>query len=361
MPATIRAMARRNENAADAALLADHGRLAQLAGLLIVQATSSRGDTRFAGGSSVIPNERSSRQALGDAIWQRVLRPYYIGATGEALRNEYARGDSLGITPQSPYAERLTAGVRGAVRVQAERQAALIRRHIGDPGVVAWLTEGRPTVVQETLMDSFSQWVDPAGFMLADRILRTAVGVRARVNRFLDYHIGRGTPAGEMTAALGQFLTTGERQRRPYGQQGGYAARLLLRNEVIVAGGWATLNASQVNPVVGGIQWQLTRADDGRDRCDLNSRGGPNGDGVYAPADVPPWPDHVGEQCILSPVATSTPAAVTAALRAAIDAATGYAQALRGVFNVDWLTEALLSGAFGAVARRLLEAAREIV
>lgn len=343
MPATYRTRTRSNERNADAALLADHARLAQLAGLLIVQS---------AGGSSAVPNSRAARQSLSDAIWQRVLRPYYIGPTGEALR---------GITPQSPYAERLTAGVRGAVRVQAERQAALIRRHIGDPGVVAWLTGPRPLPVQETLMDSFSQWVDPTGFALADRILRMAVGVRARVNRFLDYHVGRGTPAGAMTSALSQFLTTGERQRRPYGQQGGYAARLLLRNEMIVAGGWATLNASQVNPVVGGIQWQLTRADDGRDRCDLNSRGGPNGDGVYAPADVPPWPDHVGEQCILSPVATSTPGAVTAALSAAIDAATGYAQALRGVFNVDWLTEALLSGAFGAVAKRLLEAAREIV
>lgn len=343
MAATTRALVRSSENATERALLADHARLAQLAGLLIVQS---------AGTGATVPNTRTARQALSEAIWQRVLRPYYIGAGGEALSRT---------APQSPYAQRLVAGVRGAVRLEAERQAALIRRHVNDPVVVDWLTGPRPAVVQETLMDSFSQWVDPAGFVLADRILRMAVGVRARVNRFLDYHIGRGTPAGAMTSMLGQFLTTGERQRRPYGQQGGWPARLLLRNELIVAGGWAVINASQVNPIVGGIKWVLTRQDTDRDRCDANARGGPNGDGVYAPADLPAYPDHPGEACDLLPVATRTPAAVTADLRSAIDGNTPYANALRGLFNVGWLTDALLSGAFGAAAQRLLGAAREIV
>lgn len=337
-----------NERDTDRQLLADHRRLAQAIAALIGQAARQRNGA----GLAVVPNTRSSREGLATVIWERVLRPYYIGPTGEAL---------YGTQPQSPYAQRLVAGITEAVRIQAELQIALIRRTISDQRVLDWLTGPRPLPsVRETLMDSFAQWVDPRGFRLGDRILRMAVEARARVWRFLDYHIGRGTPptipgevgeAATMAGAIEEFLTTGERQRRPYGQQGGYPARRLLRNEVIVAGGWAALNASQVNPIVAGVQWQLTRADTGRDQCDINSRGGPNGGGVYPPAEVPPYPDHAGEQCVLVPVATTNPAAVTADLLAGIEAGSAWAAGLQGLFNDEWLPQALLSGEFTEAAK----------
>lgn len=346
MATTFAARRRAHFAQTDRLLLADHARLAQAIGGLIAGAATGRTPSAGSGqatGERVVPNTRRSREALNAAVWSQVLRPYYIGPTGEALR---------GTQPQSPYAARLVAGVTGAVRVQVQLQIAMLRRAIRDEAVLAWLTGPRPlpSFVREAIMGSFSQWIDPRGYALADRILRMAVQVRARVSRFLDYHIGRPTPVDEMAAAAERFLTTGERERRPYGAQGAYPARRLLRNEVIVAGGWAALNASQVNPIVAGVQWQLTRADTGKDQCDANARGGPNGDGVYAPEDVPPWPDHVGEQCLLVPVATVNPASVTADLASQIAAGTGYALGLRGLFNEDWLTGALVSGEFAAAA-----------
>jgi hypothetical protein len=283
------------------------------------------------------------------------LRPYYLGhAGGEALQ---------GMAPQSPYARLLVAGVRQEVELQVAWHQTLIRRHASER-VFQWLTGPRPLqrAVRETMLDSFSQWVDPRGFRLADRIQRMAVEVRARVNRFLGYHAGQATPAPLVAEAAERFLTTGERASRPYGQVAnefprGYSlitpARVLLLHEAIAAGGAATQNLSRANPFVRAIQWVLSPRHAITDRCDVHATGGPDGDGVYSFELVPAYPDHPRCQCGLFPVAVANPAAVSLALSAAIDA--GAATSLQGLFNADWATSALLSGAFEMAAEAVGE------
>lgn len=343
---TLRRQQVADMRAMDRRLLTDHERLAQGIGLLISQAAT---------GTGLVPNTRARREALSQGAWERVLKPYYVGQ-GEPLR---------GSQPQSPYAAVLVAGVTSAVKLQVEWHTAMLRRYIRNERVrpehaervLAWLTGPRPLPrVNETLQESFAAWLDPRGFKLADRIQRMAVEIKARMSRFFDYHIGKGTPAPTMAQAAGQFLTTGETARRPYGPQGSYPARFLVRNEMIVAGGSATQNLSQVNPIVRGIKWQLNRADVDRDRCDANAKGGPDGDGVYSFELLPTYPDHPGEQCSLFPVAVAKPAEITGALLAGIEQGDEYTAALKGMFNDQWVTDALKSGAFEGAAERVIAA-----
>lgn len=345
-------------NRMDRRLLADHARLAQGIGLLINQAAEyPRGNSAARSGpdgQSVVPNTRANREALSQAAWERVLRPYYLGATGEPLR---------GTVPQSQYATLLVEGVTAAVRLQVAWHTAMLRRYIRNERVLAWLTGPRPLPrVNETLQESFAQWLDPRGFKLADRIQRMAVEIKARMSRFFDYHIGRGTPAPTMAQKATELLTTGEKGRVPYGPQAAYPARLLLRNEMIVAGGSATQNLSRVSPIVQAIRWVLSPLHPRADICDEYAAGGPNGDGVYSFELVPAYPPHTGCLCGLFPVAVAKPAEITAALLAGLEQGDDprgypmgeYTASLQGLFNDQWVTEALKSGAFQPAAERVL-------
>ncbi len=146
----------------------------------------------------------------------------------------------------------------------------------------------------------FHEWVDPNGYRLSDRVWRTSVDVRARIDRLVDYHISQGTGAVEIARLMEPFLTPGAqgiKTKTPYGTEGSFSARRLARSEISAAAGRATVNAASVNPFVESIQWVLSGSHPESDECDANARGGVNGDGIYPVADVPRYPNH--PQCCL--------------------------------------------------------------
>lgn len=317
---TFAARRKRHLRAMGQRSLAEQRALAQAANRLLWQAAAS----------GVIPNRRSTRDALTATLWAQVLKPYYLGA-GEPF---------IGARPLSPYARLLYDGVVGMVRIEADRQAALVRRLATDERVANWLT-GNYGGVREMSFQSFTQWVDPRGYQLTDRIQRMAVEVRSRVGRFVDYHLGSATPVMSMTDRLETFLTTGERVQTPYGQQGSYAARRLLSHEMIAAGGGAVVAASEINPYVRGAQWLLDPTHPKVDHCDVNATGGEEGDGVYPLSELPNFPDHLNCRCGLRAVPVRNPATVTADLRATMASGGG---ALGGALNPARLTSGILSG-----------------
>lgn len=299
-----------------------------------------------------IPNRRQVRERLSLAVWDEAVKPYFIGAGSNPLN---------GPEPQSPYTQRMVGGIRAAITVQAARQVAIVERYASrDPLVLAWLTEQRPMTLREMrtvatdrrlAYDPFHMFVygnEP--YRLSDRVWRTAVDVRARIDALLDYEIPRGTSAADGIAAqLVQFLTPGERPvttRKPYGVEGSYSARRLARTEVTAAAGRAMQTASAANPFVDGIRWRLSASHPKIDRCDEHARGGPNSDGVYPVGGVPGYPDHPHCLCTLVPVVVRNPAQVVEQLRAEIASRTPAAVRLQGAFNLAWLAEALFTGAF---------------
>ena len=311
----------------------EHRAMANAIGRLFLQAATARSET----GERVIPNRRSTRDGLMAAIYAQVLKPYYVGAGEEPF---------AGTRPLSPYTQLLYEGVSGMVRIEAEAQAALVRRLVSDKVVVDWLlspyTPRRP--VQEMSIASFTQWLDPRGFRLTERIQRVAVEVRSRIGRFVDYHVGAGTPAPTMATKVEAFLTTGERGKTTYGNQGGYAARRLVEHEMVKAGGDMVKAATVISPYIRGAQWLLSPAHTESDECDDYAEGGENGDGVYPLSELPVFPAHPRCMCGLRAAPVRNPAAVTAALQQAIGEGTEAAQALRGALNPERVTTEALTG-----------------
>lgn len=316
MATTFDALHRRNRIASLRRLMNEQRVLSERIGRLLLSSAAERDASEAA----VIPNRRVTRDALKVAIWLSFLKPYYWGRSNEPWS---------GPVPQSPFAATLLAGISAAVGIEAERQGAIIRQATRDAAIIAWLFgERRNAEPIRMIKPTFAEWVDPAGLTLADRTLRAGIDARARVNKFIDYHVGQGTPVQAMVNRLQKFLTTGEKMRTAYGQHGSWGARRLLLSETKVASGYAAINASAFNPYVEGIQWQLSRPDDGRDQCDANSRGG-----IYPVDKVPLYPDHPNEACSLIPVAGRNPL---------LDP---LSPSLFGLFAAAHLTQALLNGA----------------
>lgn len=320
--------------------------VARNAGRLVTLA-AARGEN----GERVVPNTRRARADLKNHIWQQVVKPYFVGTGADA----FANGE-----PQSPFARLIAEGVEGATRIAVEQQVNLLRRRVRDRRVLDWLTgpRGLPVVTEQRgIYDPWHLWVDPSGYTLSDRVWRTAIEERARIDRLLDYHIAQGTAAVDIAELLEDFLTPGARllrTRTPYGREGSYAARRLARTEISAAAGRATVNASIANPFVEGIQWSLSVSHAKPDICDDNARGGENGDGVYAPSEVPPYPAHPHCLCNLQPVTVKDTRVLVEELRAEIRAATPRARALQGLFNVEFLTRALMTGVFEQIAEAML-------
>lgn len=342
MADTYRARRLRHIRAFDRRVADEQRAVARSAGRLVTLA-AVRGES----GERIVPNTRRSRDALKQQIWQQVVKPYFVGTGADA----FASGE-----PQSPFARLIAEGVEGATRIAVEQQVNLLQRRIRDRRVLGWLTGPRgwvPVTEQRGVYDPWHSWVDPAGYTLSDRVWRTAIEERARIDRLLDYHIAQGTAAVDIAELLEDFLTPGARllrTRTPYGREGSYAARRLARTEISAAAGRATVSASIANPFVEGIQWSLSGSHPKPDICDDHARGGPNGDGVYAPGNVPPYPAHPHCLCNLQPVTGRDTRVLVEELRAEIRAATPRARALQGLFNVEFLTRALMAGAFEQIA-----------
>lgn len=294
-----------------------------------------------------LANRRALRETLKATIWSQVLKPYYVGPGDDAFR---------GPQPRSPFARLIREGVERNARIQAEAQVGFLRRHVRDDEVFNWLTGPRPALgplsapPRGTLRgyyDPFHRFVDPNGYRLSDRVWRDAVDVRSRVDRLLDTHISRGTAAVDIAEEAEAFLTPGaavSRTRTPYGTEGSFAARRLARTEITAQAGRSTVNASLANPFVMGVQWSLSASHPCCDVCDDYASGGPAGDGIYIPQNVPTYPAHPHCMCNLSPVVVGSTADLVEELRADIRAARPEAQALRGFFNPDWQTQAQVVG-----------------
>lgn len=332
------------EREADARLVDELGEMAEGVARVVLRYGAGR--------ERRIPNRRQTRERLSLAVWDEVVKPYFIGTGANPLE---------GVVAKSPYTETMVDGIRASIAVQAERQVSIVERLAArDRVVFDWLTGVRPVTLREmaTIHTDRRLTYDPfhlfvygnEPYRLSDRVWRTSVDVRARIDAVLDYHIPRGTQAADGIAAeLVRYLTPGERPvttRKPYGVEGSYSARRLARTEVTAAGGRAMVNASAANPFVEGIQWRLSLMHPKYDICDEHAKGGPNGDGVYSVASLPGYPAHPHCLCTILPVVVRNPAEVVAQLRAEIEARTPTAVRLQGAFNLRWLVEALFTGAF---------------
>jgi len=366
----------RHERAMDARLIRELRELGQAVGRIVMRHATGRDEA----GQAVVPNTRAAREALRRDIWREALKPYFIGSGDEALD---------GPIPRSPYTRLMVEGIKGAVDIQAARQVAIVRQACKDEVVLRWLTtsppapphtwrgeqavgrgglirEQGPRGVRKLSYDPYHLFVDPNGYRLSDRVWNTGGEVRRRIDQVLDYQIPRHMAAVDIATRLEQYMTPEAARMRtttPYGVEGSYAARRLARTEITAAAGRSVVSANLANPYVDGTDWALSASHPGKgpepdicdDLCTIDKAGVQVRD-PYPNDGVPAYPPHPHCFCTLRPVVTRTPAQVTAEIRAEIQAATPRAMRLRGAFNPDWLSQALLAGTFLAAVLGWAEA-----
>jgi hypothetical protein len=335
MPATFKSLQIRHDRAMMQRFAHEHRIVGEALARIVVREANGRND----GGETIIPNTRAARDSLKRAMWEQVLKPYYVGLGSDAFD---------GATPTSPFAQLISDGVNGAVRIQVDQQVAVLRRVVKDTRMLNFLTGRRPMRSREfRSYDAIASLIDPRGYRLSDRVWRTSIDVRARISSLLDYEISNGTGAMQIAERLVQYLTPGAmsaRTRTPYGIEGSYAARRLARTEITAAAGRATTAASDANPFVNRIQWRLSGSHPEPDICDDNANGGPDGDGIYPIDQVPEYPAHPHDMCTLAPVTVSNAAEIVRQLRIDMQRPSTVYQ---GLFNVDYLTSAIVTGFLG--------------
>ena len=119
---------KRHENAMEARLADELQTLAMLAATVYSQYARTRTDD----GRLIIEDTASNRAVVKDAVWNRVVAPYF-GVKDNQLD---------GTTPRTPFMRLIVEGIEGAVRIQVERQVALIEQ-IAPTDVVQFLTGNR--------------------------------------------------------------------------------------------------------------------------------------------------------------------------------------------------------------------------
>jgi hypothetical protein len=172
----------------------------------------------------------------------------------------------------------------------------------------------------DRLFGSAADWVGDGRGGLSNRLWLARQIDRDAIDKILRHGLMVGADPLAVAKDLEDYLTPlGQRTttRTPRGGKGNYAARRLARTEVTRAFGQATIQAAELNPFVEGVQWSLSSRHGKPDECDANASGHSRGlpAGVYRTDEVPRYPNHPHDLCVLSPFATRDTASVVSQLR----------------------------------------------
>lgn len=187
-----------------------------------------------------------------------------------------------------------------------------------------WQIHNGPERAKENLLRSYGfdqtrSWIDPNGHRLSDRIWRARQDVRSQIDDVLRKAIANGTDALEVADILEQFLDPSYAPVRNAGGRlirnqargivtsapgragmGSFSARRLARTEITRAHGMATIEVAKRTPFAKGVKWNLSARHPRPDTCDRNAeRDDGLGRGVYAPGNVPRYPEHPQDLCWL--------------------------------------------------------------
>jgi hypothetical protein len=230
---------------------------------------------------------RSATYDLQRDIGERIVR-MFLGRNREGELAAYQVLPDGTVMPLSSYMRVLWGNITGAMRVEIEREAALMDRLLPDDIRAGLALRAGIAREQEDILDSLADywrvwrtdpdrqvfapnpladydpphlWVDPNGYRLSDRIWRTTSETRRKVDGFLEDGIARGRGALKLSKDLERFLHPGRQLKRtktPYGTDASYDAMRLARTEITRAASQAHELAAQANPFVEKLRWKLS-------------------------------------------------------------------------------------------------------
>jgi len=186
------------------------------------------------------------------------------------------------------------------------------------------------------ILDPTRDWVEPGkGYRLSDRLWQGSQAVRSQIDELLRDAIRTGEDALLTAKKLEQFLSPDfspirtvkgrlvRNQNRSIvtsspgrGGMGSFPARRLARTEISRVHGGATIYAAERTPFAKGVKWNLSGRHPKADICNQHAeRNSGFGPGVYAPKDVPRYPEHPQDLCHLSVVTEENVDAIVTSLR----------------------------------------------
>lgn len=275
--------------------------------------------------------------------------------TGRDNRSGYGAD---GVTPLAPYPRMLNKWLAFAVFQAVKQQQDWLRKHT-PPDVFNYLRSGKRKLrlvsEQEGLPPGLKKiadelglfapdplaeidpnrrwipphkWTDERGYRLSDRVWRTDMETRARIDELLTRGLADGRGALELSKALEAYLIPNERGRRtltPYGRRfqpdgAAFSAMRLARTEITRAFNQAAYTAGYVNPYTEAVEY--VRSGSGDPTCPIcpqHATLGMGGERLRPPypkngADMPPAHPHC--MCYLMWTMTDSSETVTARLRA---------------------------------------------
>lgn len=239
-----------------------------------------------------VPIDRSQETAIRREIGDAVSAIFVAPVAGSPYADGRSAFGTDGVTPVSPYADRLIdrlieamAGVVGLhfQYIKKRLPADLVTR-VASADAREFF---RPNPLAK--YDSFHTWVDPNGYRLADRIWNTAATTRAQIDRLISEGIRDGRSALAIAKDLEPFLQPGkqlQRTKKPYGRDANYPALRLARSEITRAHSQASRAAAAANPFTSGMEWKLSVSHPKIDICDQLATLGMKGERLRDPYPV---------------------------------------------------------------------------
>lgn len=133
---------------------------------------------------------------------------------------------------------------------------------------------------------------------LSQRVYRSSVAIGKVLDNRVNSALARGLSAREFAIELRPYIDP----QTPGGIR--YAAMRLARSEINNAAHAVAVNDMIGKPWIEGGKWVLSASHPKVDICDDLAEGGPNGDGIYPPGEIPGLP-HPHCFCQIIPVSMS--------------------------------------------------------
>jgi len=282
----------------EAAQAVAFGRLAGTLGDLLMR--EARADGR-------IPRTRD--HAVREAV-ERAVTAHFLGSThgGGLAPFEVVGGRVVAL---APYGVVLFDAMRQVTRIAVDQHATILERALADaPDLLLALRSARlnPFVAARQAAeyegwklrpflsyDPAHRFVGPDGYTLSNRIWRTSVDTRRKLDALIAEALAEGTSAIDLSRELERFLQPGRLLRRtnkPYGRNASYDGMRLARTEIAAAHSRAGLMSANLNPFVTGAVWVLSGSHPKPDICDDYAAHGP-----YPLDEAPEMPAHPNCLC----------------------------------------------------------------
>lgn len=190
-------------------------------------------------------------------------------------------------------ARRLEAA-EGAIRMGAKYDAFILRALEGGSQIAAAIAQSEIDLARTGIDRMIARQGGASYVPLSDRVYTSEVGVGQAVDRMVNSALAQGLSAKEFAKRAEPFINP----HTPGGLR--YAALRLGRTEINNAAHASAVSAQIGKPWVEGMGWHLSGSHPKPDICDQLARGGPAGDGVYRPKEVPSKP-HPQCFCYVTP------------------------------------------------------------